>query len=155
MNAEKSPKPKPKAKRKSRAGIKRTKVAGRAPHRPPFEPTEDHRAYIQRQKLLGDTDLRLAEAIGIDQKTLRKYFRQELDHSTRDLLGNVAATAYQKALGGDTAMISLILRTKAGWVERKELTGLDGAPLGLGGPPLVLIEYVDSPNSDADSQVEG
>ena len=81
--------------------------------------------------------------IGIDLKTFRKHFAYELDHSTADLLGNIAATAYQKALGGDTAMIQLLLRTKGGWVERKELTGADGQPLVPPAlAPVLLVEYV-------------
>jgi len=147
---------KKKRKRRSRAGIKRVVIAGRAPHRPPFVPNDDQRKYVQRQRLAGDTEERIAQSLpiqmdgeggvlarGIDAKTLRKYFADDLDHSTKDLMGNLAATGYQKALNGDNQLLMFLLRTRGGdaFIERKELTGKDGTPLS--GPPILLVEYVD------------
>lgn len=123
---------------------RRANATSRPAHRPLFEPTDEQRAYVRRQRLAGDTGSRLADAIGIHAQTLRKHFAHEIDHATRDLLGNIAAVVYQQALSGDMAAASLIMRTRAGWVERKELTGADGAPLAPSGPPVLLVQYVDS-----------
>ena len=101
----------------------------RGPGRPPFKPTEAQRAYVVRQRLAGQTVARLAEVIGVAEATLRRRFAVELEHSTRDLLGKLAARAYRLALAGDGEMLRFLLRTKAGFVEREEVSGAGGQPL--------------------------
>ena len=110
--------------------------------RPPFEPTNEQRKQVQRLKLLGTTHELVAAMLDVSLPTLRKHFHHELEHSTAELLSNIAAMAYQRALAGDGPMIQFILRTKGGWIERKELTGLDGAPLvPSSAPPLLLVDF--------------
>jgi AraC-like DNA-binding protein len=139
--------------RPKKAGAKKKRNTGAAVRpkagQPEYEATDETRAYVQRQRLAGDTHELLAAKLKISEPTLRKHFHYELEHSTSDLMGNIAASVYQAALGGNVAAAMFALRTKGGWVERKELTGADGAPLiPAGAPPLLLVQFVDPDSSD-------
>ena len=134
----------PKPKRKTRAGrCARVKLEGVKPNgRPPFKPTDEQRDHVRRLKLLGLGDHRIGEFIGVSDVTLRKHFDYELQRSRTDLLANLAATGYQRALAGDCAMIQFFLRTQAGWIERKEITGAEGMPLiPVAAPPVLLVDF--------------
>ena len=108
---------------------------------PPFEPTEEQRSLVTRLKLGGATNELIARAIDIHPDTLAKHFNHELTDAVTALNGDVAATLYQKAIGGDTACLIFWAKTRMGWreVERKELTGADGRPLML---PCIGLEFV-------------
>jgi hypothetical protein len=129
------------------------KPGARRPGRPRFEPTDEHRMHIQRLKIVDTPHEAIARILGIDDNTLVKYFDYELNSSKHDLLANVGATLYQKAIGGDTTACIFYLKTKGGWreTERKEITGANGEPLNPGAllPPLILIEYVDGDPGEA------
>ena len=72
--------------------------------------------------------------IGIDPKTLRKHYREELDHGHTKANAKVAENLYRKATGdgreGVTAAI-FWLKCRAGWKETsvRELTGKDSEPV--------------------------
>ena len=55
------------------------KVVGR----PPFHPAGEDRAKIARMSRLGIAQKQMAIVFGIDPKTLRKYFRKELNAATQ------------------------------------------------------------------------
>lgn len=98
------------------------KTKKRPPHRPPFEATGEQRALVTRLRLAGFKHDQIAGVLGIHEQTLRKHFSHELDHATRDLLGGLAALAYQKALAGDAELLRFMLRTKGGFIEREQVT---------------------------------
>ncbi len=54
---------------------------------------------------------------GIDDKTLRKHFRQELDTAAIKANAKVSGSLYNKAIGGDTTSIIWWEKTRQG---RKE-----------------------------------
>ena len=54
---------------------------------------------------------------GIDEKTLRKHFRQELDTAATKANAKVAGTLYNKALSGDTTAAIWWSKTRMGWKE--------------------------------------
>ena len=72
---------------------------------------------------------------GIDDKTLRKHFRAELDTATIEANTKVGGSMYQKAIDGDTAAAKYWLGCRAGWKETSahEFTGKDGGPIVLWG----------------------
>ena len=100
-------------------------------------PQEAHKPTPEMQKLVESTSglglphEQIAMRVGIDDKTLRKYYRQELDLGKAKANSQIAKTLYQKATAGDTT--SLIWWTKAQmrWSEtvKNEVTGADGEPL--------------------------
>lgn len=75
----------------------------------------------------------IAGCLEIDDKTLRKHFRRELDEGTGRMVSKVAGRLFKTATEGSdgpsvTAGI-FILKTRAKWTERLELTGADGDDL--------------------------
>lgn len=85
----------------------------------PHEPTKISRELVKSLVALGSTQEHIADIMGIDEKTLRKYYREELDHSLSLLLKDVADTAYKMALRGDQKMIEMILKCRARWSAYK------------------------------------
>ncbi len=88
-----------------------------------------------------ETDI--ARVIGIDPKTLRKHYRDELDTGHVKANAKVAENLYRKATGeGREAVVAAIfwLKTRARWKETQvsEITrrrpgqGADGAHLRAG-----------------------
>jgi hypothetical protein len=71
--------------------------------------------------------------LGIDPKTLRKHYRQELDHGHTKANVKVAENLFRKATGdGRESVTAAIfwLKARANWKERvvSELSGVDGKP---------------------------
>jgi hypothetical protein len=56
--------------------------------RPPFKPTQENFQMVEVLTYAGWHQTRIAQVIGIDPKTLRKHFRDQLDHG--------AVRCYQK-----------------------------------------------------------
>ena len=93
--------------------------------------TDEHKKLVESTSGLGLPHEQIAILVGIDDKTLRKYYRTELDLGKAKANGQIAKTLFSKAIAGDTT--SLIWWTKAQmrWSEtvKQELTGEDGSPL--------------------------
>ena len=67
----------------------------------------------------------IADVLGIDAKTLTKYYRRELDLSTGEANAAIAGALYTKAIGGDTTAMIFWLKTRARWREREEVQETD------------------------------
>jgi hypothetical protein len=97
----------------------------------PHVPTDESRKLVESTSGLGLPHEQIAILVGIDDKTLRKYYRTELDLGKAKANGQIAKTLFSKAIAGDTT--SLIWWTKAQmrWSEtvKQEVTGADGDPL--------------------------
>ena len=81
-----------------------------------------------------ETDI--GRVLGIDAKTLRKHYRDELDNGHVKANVKVAENLYRKATGeGREAVVAAIfwLKTRAGWKETSvhEVGGRDGGPVEL------------------------
>jgi hypothetical protein len=62
----------------------------------------------------------IARVLAVDPKTLRKHYREELDHGHTKANARVAENLYRKATGdGREAVVAAIfwLKTRAGWKE--------------------------------------
>lgn len=111
----------------------------------------------------------MAKALKIDEKTLRKHYREELDFGRDLLVAKLTKTAAQKALMGDNTMLCFLLKTRGGFHEtaRLEHSGRDGKPIAIEGhtsrydfskfsPELqdelfeAMINEEDSPEQEAD-----
>jgi len=82
----------------------------------------------------GTPESNVASVIGIDPKTLRKHYRDELDNGHVKANAKVAENLFRKATGeGREAVTAAIfwLKTRAGWKETAlhEVSGRNGGPI--------------------------
>jgi len=93
----------------------------------PHEPDDKSRATVEAMSSYGIPHEDIAKVIGIDDKTLRKYYRHELDVATAKANAQVAQRLYKKCMADDTASIIFWLKTRAKWAEtmRQEMQALD------------------------------
>ena len=88
-----------------------------------FEPTDAERQEVTTMTIGGLTQIQIAECLrdGIDVKTLRKHFRQELDIAKAKAIANLGASCYKRAMAGDNASTFFYLKTQGGWKEKSEI----------------------------------
>ena len=115
---------------------------------PPHVPTDKIRAEIVALRSYGVPIKEVAAYIGIDDKTMYKYYRPELEQSAMKANANVGKFLYQAASGQalkDGASYSDCVRaamfwakTRMGWKETnvQEVTGANGTVLQ---PPVFNI----------------
>ena len=89
---------------------------------PPHEPTRATRELVQLHTMVGTRQEAIASIIGIDPKTLRKYYRDELDQSKAKANATIGGALFNKAKSGDTAAMIFWMKTQAGW---RETTAID------------------------------
>ena len=102
---------------------------GNTMSRNPHEPTPASRQLVQLHATIGTQQHTIADIIGIDDKTLRKYYREELDHAMAQANATIGGALFNKAKGGDTTAMIFWMKTRAGWRERQEIdhTSSDGS----------------------------
>ena len=91
--------------------------------RPPFEPTADERKLVEQMAAVGipQESISLLVRDGIDEKTLRKHFRRELDTGAPKANAKVGGTLFNKAMSGDTTAAIFWAKTRMGWREKTEI----------------------------------
>jgi hypothetical protein len=97
-----------------------------------FEPTEDQRRTVKALFGYGVPQDGIAIHIGIDPKTLRKHFREELDRGSVEATAKVAQTLFHLAtVEKNVPSVIFWMKARAGWREtvRQENTGVDGQPI--------------------------
>ena len=109
--------------------------------KPLHQPTEKTRAEIIALRSYGVPIKEVAAYIGIDDKTLYKYYRDELENSAIKANANVGKFLYQAASGqalttgathSDCVRAAMFwAKTGRGWKETnvQEHTGADGKPI--------------------------
>ena len=101
--------------------------------KPSFKPTDDERKLVEQMSAVGIPQESICLVIrdGIDDKTLRKHFRRELDTAAVKANAKIGGTLYNKAIAGDTTAMIWWTKTRMKWKETtiNEQTGKDGAPL--------------------------
>jgi hypothetical protein len=102
--------------------------------RPSHKPDPDLRRQVEALAGFGIPEADIAGLIGIDPKTLRKHYRQELDHGHTKANARVAENLFRKATGdGRESVTAAIfwLKARARWKETtlNEHSGLDGKPI--------------------------
>jgi predicted transcriptional regulator len=97
----------------------------------PHEPTAETRKLVESSSGLGLPHESIAVLVGIDDKTLRKHYRAELDMGKAKANGQIAKTLFQKATSGDTTSLIWWTKTQMKWSEtvKAEVTGANGEPL--------------------------
>ena len=86
---------------------------------PTFKPTDQEREQVEQMSAVGIPQESICRVIrdGIDDKTLRKHFRKELDTAAAKANANIGNTLYNKAMGGDTSALIWWSKTRMGWKE--------------------------------------
>ncbi len=87
---------------------------------PQYEPTQADRNTVKSMMATGFTQPQIARCIGtdgIDEKTLRLHFRDELDTSRDKANAAIANVAYQRAIAGEAWAVCFWLKCRAGWKE--------------------------------------
>lgn len=84
-------------------------------------PTNEQRQLVQLHCTIGTPQAVIADIIGIDPKTLRLHYREELDQSSAKANATIGGALFNKAKGGDTAAMIFWMKTRAGWREKSEI----------------------------------
>ena len=102
--------------------------------RPKLKPTEDQRRHGQDHDRHGSQagGYRFADRCTLP-KTLRKYFRNELDQGASEANMTVAQAMYKNAKDGNVKAGMFWLKCRAGWRERPDFDGPAAAP-----PPFIV-----------------
>lgn len=87
----------------------------------PHKPTEADRRTVEAMSSYGIPHEDIGKVIGIDDKTLRKYYRHELDTASAKANAQVAQRLYKKCLDGDTSSMIFWLKTRAKWSESQNI----------------------------------
>lgn len=103
---------------------------------PPYQPTQADRETVKSMAASGFTHEDIARCLGtkgIDEKTMRKHFRQELDTSMTKANAAVANKVYNLAMAGNVAAMFFWLKCRARWQEvvRYEHSGPNAGPMQL------------------------
>src|SRR5258705_10921332 len=88
--------------------------------RPAHQPDEAKRRQVEALAGYGVPEADIYGMVGIDAKTVRKHYRQELDHGHSKANAKVAENLYRMALGqGREAVTAAIfwLKARARWKE--------------------------------------
>jgi hypothetical protein len=85
-----------------------------------FLPTDAMRKKVQSLAARGVRHEDIAAIVDCDAKTLRKYFRDELDRGMAEANAEIAGCLFDQAKGGNVGAQIFWLKTRAHWRERKE-----------------------------------
>lgn len=88
-------------------------------------PSDENRRTVEAMAGYGVPQEDIASVLGIDAKTLRLHYREELDTAAIRANAKVAQTLFRQATeGGNTAAAIFWLKARAGWreTERKEVS---------------------------------
>lgn len=89
--------------------------------RKPYKPTEESRKKVEQMSAIGIPQEDIARVLGIDKKTLIKYYRDELDNAAVKANTAVGGSLYRKAINGDTSAQIFWMKTRARWSEKSEI----------------------------------
>jgi hypothetical protein len=104
--------------------------------RPKLRPTETQRALVKSMAACGISHEQIARQIGIrSPKTMRKYFRSELDSGIAEANYKMAKSLFTSGTTGDTVAAMFWLKCRAGWRERPSLEPGASSP-----PPFVVAK---------------
>ena len=109
--------------------------------RRPHDPTPSLRQLVQLHATIGTRHDTIARIVGVDAKTLRKYYREELDLAEAQANATIGGALFNKAKTGDTAAMIFWMKTRAGWRETNhhDHTSSDGSM----SPTRIVIEAAD------------
>src|SRR5436189_1517140 len=115
--------------------------------RPKFVPTQQQREMVRSHAAVGTPQIMIARLLKVrSPKTIRKYFRDELDLGQAEANANVAGELYNNATRGDTNAQKFWLLYRAGWGKNNPRQ-IQVAP-----PPFVVaVEEEDEKDPDKEA----
>ena len=94
-----------------------------------FDPTEEQRRFVEIMAASGIGQDVMCRVIRnpetgkpIGDATLRRHFKAELADGGQRMVAEVARGLFQEALKGNVTAMIFILKCRAGWRERSEMT---------------------------------
>jgi len=109
------------------------------------EPTKATRDTVMMHAMVGTPQEVIARVIGIDAKTLRLHYRDELDLATAKANATIGGALFNKAKGGDTTAMIFWLKTRAKFKEMQEIEHT--SPDGSMSPTRIVIMAADEPSN--------
>jgi hypothetical protein len=85
-----------------------------------YLPTKKDRDMVRTMSGHGIKQLEIATVLNIDLKTLRKYFREELDTGAISAVAEMSQNLWKKAMGDGPASVTATifwLKARGGWRE--------------------------------------
>lgn len=123
--------------------------------RPSHKPDDASRRSVQAMAGYGILEIDIAKVVGIDPKTLRKHYRDELDTGHIRANARVAESLYQQAINGNVTAGIWWTKARMGWSEKTYIdhTSGDGSmsPRGIDASKLsdlALRELMDARRSE-------
>lgn len=112
---------------------KRTNKGKKMVTRPSFKPTDEERKLVEQMCAVGipQESICLVVRDGIDDKTLRKHFRRELDTAKIKANAKVGGALFNKIMNGDTAAGIFWAKTQMGWKEKSQIELEHGGNVNL------------------------
>lgn len=87
-----------------------------------IEPTEEQRRTVRAMSGFGVPQPDIATHPGIDPKTLRKHFREELDRGSIEATTKVAQSLFNMATQGNNVAAAIFwMKARAGWREKHDM----------------------------------
>jgi len=84
-----------------------------------YAPSDEQRRMVKVMSGFGIPQTDIANQIGVDAKTLRKHFRDELDRGMTEANMRVAQSLFAMATtGGSVAAAIFWMKARAGWREK-------------------------------------
>lgn len=116
--------------------------------RPPHQPTDENRAAVKALAAFGTPATDIARHIGINQDTLRKYYRDELDLGSIEANAKVGQYLFKAASGAaikDGATHADCIRSAMFWAKTRmgwrEVSVHEHS--GPGGDPIRMVDMTD------------
>ena len=115
-----------------------------------YKPSAEHRALVENASAFGLTQSQIAAQLKMDEKTLRKHFREELDSGKFkiDMVAGGAIAASMKSKDERVRLDAAKYYTarRMGWKETttQETVGKDGGPVQIQRIERVIVDSVDA-----------
>jgi len=112
--------------------------------KPPHAPTDATRQTVQLHTTVGTTQADIARVLDIDEKTLRKYYRDELDLAKAKANATIGGALFNRAKSGDTSAMIFWMKTQAGWREKTDInhTSEDGSMTPR--PSITAVDAIEA-----------
>jgi hypothetical protein len=104
---------------------------------PKHQPTDKTRQMVQVLKANGNTHKVIAMVMGIDEKTMMKHYRSELDNGFDQVKSMVGAALVKASLGGNIGAIRYWLACRGGPEWKQRASDEDGGNT-TGGATIVI-----------------